>query len=247
MRRLRGLLLVLALIAGPARAADDVPLIADLSSHLVAISTGFTGTSVLLFGATNGPGDIAIVVRGPAKDIKVRRMGHLGPIWVNAKSVTLHDAPSYYRMATSGPLENFAAPQLLSQYQVGLNNIRVDLAANASGPEMDSFRLALLRLKGEQGLYSEQVGAINLMSNRLFRTELTFPADVPTGTYLVEVYLFRDGAVAAAEIVPFTISKIGVGADVYDFAHQYGFFYGVIGILLAASAGYGASLAFQRR
>ncbi len=41
-------------VAGPARAA---PLIADLSKHLVAITTGFAGTDVLLFGAIEDPGD----------------------------------------------------------------------------------------------------------------------------------------------------------------------------------------------
>src|SRR3954470_2339195 len=121
MRHLLGLALVLGFFVTQApayqvRAADDVPLVADLSSHLVAITTGFTGASVLLFGATNGPGDIAIVIHGPAKDIAVRRMARLGPIWVNAKSVMLHDAPTYYRMASSGPLEEFAAPLLLSRY-----------------------------------------------------------------------------------------------------------------------------------
>jgi hypothetical protein len=35
--------------SGPARAQA---LVADLTSHLVAITTGFTGTSVVLFGAT---------------------------------------------------------------------------------------------------------------------------------------------------------------------------------------------------
>ena len=33
------------------------PLVADLSNHLIAITTGFTGAQVLLFGATDGPGD----------------------------------------------------------------------------------------------------------------------------------------------------------------------------------------------
>ena len=71
MRRL--LIAVALLFASAAQAQDDVPLVADLSSHLVAITTGFSGTDVLLFGATNGPGDIAVVVRGPAEDAVIRR------------------------------------------------------------------------------------------------------------------------------------------------------------------------------
>src|SRR5207247_3547044 len=67
-----GLFLTLALAAGPAR-ADAV--VADLSSHLIAITTGFTGASVVLFGATDGPGDIIAVVRGPERDMTVWRKG----------------------------------------------------------------------------------------------------------------------------------------------------------------------------
>ncbi|HEY1432673.1 MAG TPA: TIGR02186 family protein, partial [Stellaceae bacterium] len=50
-----GVLLVLSLLcwASVARAEG---LVADLTSHLIAITTGFTGASVVLFGATDGPG-----------------------------------------------------------------------------------------------------------------------------------------------------------------------------------------------
>jgi len=42
-----------ATVAG-ARIAVAASLVADLSNHLIAITTGFTGTDVLLFGAKEG-------------------------------------------------------------------------------------------------------------------------------------------------------------------------------------------------
>lgn len=243
----RFLIVVALLMAGREAAAQDVPLVADLSSHLVAITTGFAGTDVLLFGATDGPGDVAVVVRGPEQDETVRRKARFGPIWLNADEVTLQDVPSYYRVASSRPLEEFAPQMLLSRHQIGLENIRM-VTDNAAIPAEDLalFRQALVRLKTGESLYDEGLGAVNMMSNRLFRTELHFPANVPTGTYLVEVYLFREGQVASAEIVPLNISKIGVGAEIYDFAHNLAPLYGLIAVLLAASAGWVASAAFRR-
>ena len=44
----------IAMLALPARAE----LVAALSNHLVAITTGFSGTDVLLFGATDGTGEV---------------------------------------------------------------------------------------------------------------------------------------------------------------------------------------------
>src|SRR3546814_10410317 len=45
---------------GPAPA--DSPLITDLSSHLIAITSNFTGTDLLLFGAIDEPGDILVEI-----------------------------------------------------------------------------------------------------------------------------------------------------------------------------------------
>ena len=56
--------------------------------HIIAIGGGFTGASVVLFGATDGPGDIIAVVRGPEREMTVWRKGKVAGIWVNAESVT---------------------------------------------------------------------------------------------------------------------------------------------------------------
>jgi uncharacterized protein (TIGR02186 family) len=246
MTRLYACLVLILLGAAPAK-AQDVPLVADLSSHLVAITTGFTGTDVLLFGATDGPGDIAVVVRGPSADTVVRRKERLGPIWVNGTTLTFRDVPSYYRVASSRPLEDFAPQMLLSRFQIGLDNIRmIGADADVDAGLLAEFREAAVRLKVDNDLYDQGLGAVNLMSNRLFRTELHFPAHVPTGTYFVEVYLFRDGQVTSAEIVPLNISKIGIGADIFDFAHNLAPLYGLLAVLLAGAAGWAASAAFRR-
>ncbi|MBX7199616.1 MAG: TIGR02186 family protein [Rhodospirillaceae bacterium] len=239
---------MIAVLGSEARAQGSVPLVADLSSHLVAITTGFSGTDVLLFGATDGPGDIAVVVRGPAENEVIRRKGRKGPMWVNTDEVTFRDAPSYYRVASSRPLDEFAPQTLLSRYQIGIDNLRIGtLADTALKPEeVADFRKAFVRLKTEASLYDQGLGAVNFMSNRLFRTELHFPSNVPTGTYLVEVYLFRDGDVTSAEIVPLNISQIGMSADIFDFAHNLAPLYGIVSILLAASAGWMANVAFRR-
>ncbi len=245
MRRIVAVLFAL-LFALPAR-AQDVPLVADLSSHLVAITTGFSGTNVLLFGATNGPGDIVIVVRGPTDDETVRRKSRLGPIWTNRDNVTFSNVPSYYRVASIRPLEEVASQDLLARYQIGFNHLRITTTDQSlPSNEITSFRDSLVRLKSQQGLYEQGLGAVTLMSNRLFRTELNFPSNVRTGTYLVEVYLIREGEVTSAEIVPLNISQIGVSADVFDFAHNLAPLYGLVSVLLALAAGWAASVIFRR-
>jgi hypothetical protein len=70
-------LIVAALAASPARAQ---PLVFDLSSHLIAITTGFSGTELLLFGATEGEGDVIVTLRGPETTAVVRKKSRVAGI-----------------------------------------------------------------------------------------------------------------------------------------------------------------------
>ncbi|WP_019646230.1 TIGR02186 family protein [Novispirillum itersonii] len=240
-------LLVLPLTADAANTPREQPLVADLSKHLVAITTGFSGTDVLLFGATDGPGDIILVVRGPVTQQIVRRKGKVGGLmWVNQDYVTVENAPSFYSVASTRPLEDLVGPATLDRHQIGMTHLDLELSDLTLGETEEEFRSALFRLKEEQGLYSYAPGTVTQLANRLFRSELHFPSNVPTGTYLVEVYLVRDNDVVNAEITPLIIGKAGFGADLYLFAHEHSAWYGVGAILLAVVAGWAAGALFRR-
>ena len=77
---------------GAARAAQ-APLVADLSEHLVAITTGFAGADVLLFGATDAEGDVVVVVRGPSQPVTLHRKGRVLGIWANTASMNFSREP----------------------------------------------------------------------------------------------------------------------------------------------------------
>ena len=247
----RPVVLFLALLAGlwasAARAAE--PLVADLSRHLVAITTGFAGTDVLLFGAVEDAsrgGDVVVVVRGPNHGEIVRRKARNAGIWVNSGLAEVRDAPSFYRVAASKPLAEIAPQAVLERHQIGLEALDLDIHPRDESADSPQYRDALIRLKQRQGLYGDGVQDIGFLGNRLFRTEMHFPANVPVGTYLVEVYLMVDGEVASAQTTPLVVSKIGLGADVFDFAHQQAAAYGIIAILLAAGAGWAAAAIFRK-
>lgn len=242
----RFLAMLAALSATPA-VAQTAPLVADVSEHMVAIRSDFAGQDVLLFGAIDAPGDIVVVVKGPPTPFVVNKKNRVGPIWINTEQVRFADIPSFYHVATTRPAEEFVAETLAARFQVGLKHLRIDTdQPSATTDAIAPFRDALMRLKVESGHYQPEFGAVQMMSDRLFRTNLHFPTNAPTGTYIVEVYLFRDGAVASAVIVPFIISKLGIGADITEFAKNYAWIYGLISIALAVAAGWGASVAFRR-
>ena len=246
MKRLGTLALLFAVLAAqPARAAE--PLVADLSDHLVAITTGFSGADVLLFGATDQEGDVVVVVRGASRSLIMHRKNRVLGVWVNTASMTFDRVPSFYAIAASGPLNEIADRQVLARHELGLENIRLDLPkAKASANVAKQWRDALLRNQASANLYQTAVRPVSFLGNRLFRAEFHLPANVPTGAYQVQVYLLHDGRMISAQTTPLIVSKIGLQAEVYDFAQNQGALYGVIAILIALVAGWLGNVAFRR-
>jgi uncharacterized protein (TIGR02186 family) len=231
------------LAARPLRAE---PLVADLSDHLIAITTGFTGADVLLFGATDGPGDIVAVVRGPTGRAIVRRKDRIFGIWINSAARDFEQVPNFYAVASSRPLDQLLDRATALRYGIGLDNLAIRPVAIGSDPVTGDMLGALTRIKMSQDLFQPAAGKVAFLGDRLFRADFHFPANVPTGSYLVEILLIRDGQVAGAQTTPLVVSKIGVGADIFEFAHRHGAAYGVIAILIALVAGWTAHLVFRR-
>ena len=234
--------LALALAAGPAR-GDAV--VADLSSHLIAITGGFSGTSVVLFGATDGPGDIIAVIRGPEREMTVWRKGKIAGLWVNAESMTYTNVPSFYAVAASRPLDEVLSPGVAALYRIGTANLRLQSKPPVTGERVQRFAKALVEEQQRAGLVGTETGKIAFLGERLFRASFAFPANVPTGSYLVEVFLAKDRDVVSGQTTPLRVEKVGIDAEVSDFARREAAAYGAIAVLTAVVAGWLASLPFR--
>jgi uncharacterized protein (TIGR02186 family) len=246
-RRLSVAAVVLSAALAAAPAAGAAELVVDLARHLVAITTGFVGSDVLLFGAVAAEGDVVVTVRGPENTELVRRKGRFLGIWMNEREVAFKNVPAYYAVASSRPLAEILPDRVMGRHQIGVGQLRLPGPPGGDRAEVEEFRAALIRSKQRAGLYGEEPGRILFLGNRLFRTDLWFPANAPVGRYVVQVFLIRDGEVAGAEITPLVVSKVGFEAGVYNFAQRYSLAYGVLAILLAAGAGWAASAMFRKR
>ena len=245
-RWLAAALLSAFLVAG-ANAARAQDLIVDLSQHLVAITTGFTGADVLLFGTAEGGDDVIVIVRGPSARTAVRRKDRVAGIWINRERMVFPRAPSFYHVAASGSLAGKPTEEVLRTYNLGaeFTGIR-PRESDAGSPYVGAFKEALIRNKERANLYSIETWPVTFIGKRLFRTTVPFPANVPTGTYQVEVYNVRNGQVLDTAATPLVVSKAGFGAALYDFAHEYAAAYGLIAIATAAVAGWAAGSIFRR-
>jgi uncharacterized protein (TIGR02186 family) len=238
--------LLMALAAAPAAAQQVPPLVADISSREIAITTGFAGAELLLFGAIEGRGDIVVVVRGPKHSPTVRKKSEVAGIWVNTDSREFIGLPAYYRAAGTREFDRIAPRAVLERYEIGEDHISFTLAPGEKVEGSEEFRAAFLRNMAALELYAGAAGEVAVVDRRLFRTTVLFPANVPTGLYSVEMYLFRDGRLITRRTTPLVVRKVGVEAQIFEFAHEQAALYGLIAILVALMAGWTAGAVFRR-
>lgn len=239
-------LALFAILQIPADAARDNALVVDLSDDLIGISTGFTGANVLLFGATDGEGDVIVLVRSPDSRVVVRRKSRVAGIWINTDELTFDDAPGFYKIASSAPVADLLPPRLLEINQVGVENIIFNPHEFLTPNEEQVFRDALVRNKQRSGLYGESVGDVNIQGGRLFRTRLELPANVPTGEYTVTVLLVDKREIVGRSTRQLSVRKVGIEAKVTEFAFEQSHWYGLLAVLIALIAGWFAGFVFRK-
>jgi Large extracellular alpha-helical protein len=221
-------------------------LSADLSDHLIAITTGFTGTDLTLFGATDGDGDVAVVVEGPPADLIIRRKERLAGIWTNRSSARFVDVPTFYYAAATRAPSQFLRQVPREIHRIGVENLTLRTSRPMDEDEAEAFRDALIDNRDAAGLYNRQIGNVTFIGSRLFRADIYFPAEVPTGTYRVRVLLIRGGEVVSQTDTPLTIQKIGTSAQIFDFANEHAAAFGFLAVLFAAAAGWFAAFIFRK-
>jgi uncharacterized protein (TIGR02186 family) len=246
------LIAAVALLCAPVTAQE---LASGLSTDLIQITSNFNGTDIVLFGATETPGettpnkdqDLVIVIRGPPVDMTVRRKARVFGIWINREEVQLSGMPGYYFLASTRPLDDIATLATLQRFRLGTANLEAT-TRGATGPaNAAAFRAAAIRDLKRDHLYWESPTGIEFLSRTLFRAQIPIPAAVPPGEYRAEVFLFRGGAVVSAQSSPLFVDKSGFERQVFNYAYQASFAYGFVTVLMALGFGYAGFVIFRRR
>jgi uncharacterized protein (TIGR02186 family) len=103
-----------------------------------------------------------------------------------------------------------------------------------------------VRVRQRAGLFSSEPGSVSFLGDTLFRTRVTFPANVPPGIYQVQVLQFAGGEVVGAQTSTLEVAKMGIEAELYELAQHRPAAYGLASIVLALAAGWGANVMFRR-
>lgn len=242
--------LILSFWAAPAAMAQapEAALRMELAADRVDITTGFNGTSVVVFGTTNAQGDVLIKLKGPERTMIVRRKGRALGTWVNRDNIEFRRVPSYYDYTSSlGKAALGGYSDLLREEEIGVDNLGFYPEDEDEDPEtIDVFRDSLIRKMQGRGLFPVGPKALTFLSPGFFKASFDLPPGVPTGIYTVEALQVEGGKVVSRQSKTLQVGQVGFNARVYLFAGNHSFFYGVFAIMMALISGWSA-FTFLRR
>lgn len=246
----RFLILVLAIFLPFAVWAEEVVL--GLSHDEVSITTRFDGSDILIFGAVkrespiviDPPLEVVITIAGPSDPVLVRRKARRAGIWVNAEAVEVDLAPSFYAVATSGPIEDVLSDVENLRHQINVERAIRSVGAPPDIPDPYAFTNALVRLRSEAGLYQLDEGAVVLDQQTLFRASVALPANLTEGDYVTRIYLTRNGAVVSDYTTVIDVRKVGLERWLFILSREQPLIYGLMALAIAVAAGSAASAVF---
>ena len=249
---MRLVLALLCLLAVPAAAQESV--VTGLSADEIALNATFDGSELFLFGAIRrdgpvpeeaGPLDIVITLKGPPRDVMVRRKERRFGIWVNSDSVEVRRAPSFYAVATTAPLDRILSQTAQLRYGIGMDQAVRRVGGHASLTDTAPFTEALIRLKEGNGSYVQAAGAVKVAEETLFQTRIEMPANLVEGDYAAEFFLVRDFGVVYNGETLIRVEKTGIERWLYNLSVAEPLLYGIGSVLLALAAGWVAATAFH--
>lgn len=239
----------------PAPVAAQPRLITDLSQSRIDISYRFAGAELLIFGAIQYPGGrpprdlpgIAVVLRGPAEPVTVRRKARVAGIWVNTQSVRFETTPGFYAVATTRPARDMLDERSAAIHEIGLRHLQLSPAGATDAAIVRAFEDGLIRLRASQGLFVENPLGVQVADRVLYSARIPIPSRVPVGNYQAEIYLILDGEVRARSTTPVIIDKTGFERSIFLLAHRQPLLYGLLAIVIALALGWVAGVAGRRR
>jgi uncharacterized protein (TIGR02186 family) len=243
---------------GVALPAHAERLIVSVSNHRVTVTPAYSGEELVLFGSVEKDAstpagrsnyDLVVTVSGPRADMVTRRKERKFGIWINTDYREFLAVPTYLALFSNRPFDAIASPEVERRQQLGLNNVLLTQRVGTDYADVvpsDPFRSAFVRLRSEHGLYREETSAVTFLTPTLFRTGIPLPAEVPIGTYTVEIKLFADGALITRTETAFDIVKVGFEQFVANAARQDGLTYGLFTAFMALMAGWMASIVFRK-
>ena len=102
-----------------------------------------------------------------------------------------------------------------------------------------------MRVRESEGRYRLNERSVQFTQGTLFRSDVVLPANLTEGLYVVRIFLTRDGEVVDRIERQINVRKEGLERFLFNMSRDQPLIYGLLSLLIAVIAGYGASAAFR--
>ncbi len=229
-------------------------LVTGLSTDNIALTADFDGSEIFVFGAIRRDGavspdaaplDIIITIKGPPRAVTVRRKSWRLGVWINTDAVVVREAPTFYAIATTRPLEGLLSETERLRYGIGMEQAVRLVGGHPTIEDTRSFGEAVIRIREANGLYGLREGAVSLAEDILFQAHFELPANLTEGSYLAEFFLVRDREVISSGETTILVQKTGIERWLYNLSRDRPVAYGLLSVALALVTGWIAATAFR--
>lgn len=225
--------------------ATERPVL-GVSQSAVEINTRFTGSKLLIFGAITNTGagsghlDVIITVEGPKLPVKVWKKARKFGIWQNDSYVEIDEAPQFYAIGTSAPLQYILSDTEDLRHKISIERAIRSVGAPQNIENSFDYTDALIHLREEAGLFVLAENSVTVQQGALFQTKIGMPATIAEGSYTLRVFLTRGREIISSLESEIEVRKIGLEERLFAFAVDAPLLYGVFAVVLAALAGWTA-------
>jgi uncharacterized protein (TIGR02186 family) len=223
-----------------------------LSKCSIEMGMTYGGEAVKVSGKAPAGSQLAMVLssnKNPAQTLT--RKGRVGLFWMGVKQLEACNMPFLYRVYTSGPVTQVAAPDVAYALSLGYPSLKSRLVAKCltGEPSDDDSELlfkGFVQLKEGAGLYGVEEGKVQVGPDGSFEHAVYFPDKAPEGAYTVNVYALKDGHLVASGSGSVEAHKVGLSAWLTKTSKENGTAYGVLAVVVALSAGLGIGAIFKK-
>ena len=230
--------LIIPALSWSVQAAEE-PLLIELASKTIQISTFYNGTTLEVTGSVPADADVVLQVSGPKKDVHLKEKGKVaGFLWMNKSDVSLENTPAVYMVYTpAGPKDKFVNPKL----GVGYEALIDDITITPESEDKDFIFGEYVKLMEKAGVYginenTVTYGDANEGMKEFFAT-LVIPSKMSAGDYKVEAIAVKDGAVLSRTSENLTLELSGLPKTIATMAYGSPLLFGFMAVFIALATG----------
>ena len=219
----------------------------DLSQNNIKIETDFNGKEIIIFGILNDDQETIIAIKGPQKKALIQKKERILGFWFNTKQITYDKIPSIFFIASSAKLEDILPMSTIIKEELSFDLLLENKLSQRnfiSDVPLKNWQDNFVRIKKSKNLFKQY--KVEKIDNKLFQTQVFFPAESIPGEYKVQVYQIKNNIILNKKEKILTLQKSGIGSQIYDFAHKNAAAYGFFTIVFAVLSGFLAATLFRR-